>query len=339
MNWLLNEPLPTRTWPVWARYVTTFLIVAAATALDLWLWPRLNGYPFLIFILAVVVTALLFDRGSGFFALVLSIAALAYLFLAPYQELTIAEERDFFVLILFSAVGLLIASSIEMMHVAVHRLYLGNQRLTISEREKDILLRDCNHRTRNHLAMLASMIRLQEHGVEEPAARSALTSIGERVQVMVKVHDRLMQASGEAVIDTYTFVTDLCDDLRASLMGLRPISLTVEVERHHVPQSTAVSIGLCVNELLTNTLKYAFPQDQAGEISVVFAREGDDFRLTVTDNGVGFAEGTQLKSKGLGQRLVRSLAAQYGGSFEFGPRQDGSGTTAIVRFPVETGPT
>lgn len=185
--------------------------------------------------------------------------------------------------------------------------------------------------------MLAAMIRLQKHDLQEPSARAALSSIGERVQVLVKVHERLVQVSGSPVVETHTFVTDLCEDLRDSLMGLRPIALNVEAERHYVPQSVAVSIGLVINELLTNALKYAFPEDRAGEVSVLFRRGGDDFQLTVTDNGIGFTKGAGAKSEGLGRRLVQSLAAQYGGSCEIGTRPDGTGTIATVRFPVETG--
>jgi two-component sensor histidine kinase len=337
MDWLLKEPFPTRDWPIWLRYVSTLVIVAAATASNFWLWPRLDGYPFLFFMFAIAVTALLFDRGSGFVAIGLSIVALPYLFLEPFNELTIAQERDVVALLLFFAMGLLTASAIEMMHIAVHRLHVGNKMLTRSEREKDILLRDCNHRTRNHLAMLTALIRLQEHELEEPAARTALASTGERVNVMVRVHERLMQVSGQAIVDTRAFVTDLCDDLRDSLMGMRPITLTVDAESHQISQTSAVSIGLFVNELLTNALKYAFPDDRPGAISVQFAMEGEEYRLTVLDDGTGMAAAATPKAPGLGQRLVRSMAAQLGGSFEIGPRQDGSGTNATVRFPVAAG--
>ncbi|UUP19171.1 Blue-light-activated histidine kinase 2 [Nitratireductor thuwali] len=338
MDWLLNEPLPTRSWPIWVRYVSTLLLVSAVIALDLWIWPRANAYPFLFCMFAVVAAALLFDRGSGFVALGLCIIALAFLSLEPFNDLAIAQERDVLALFLFSVIGVLTASATEIMHLAVHRLHVGNKLLAKSEREKDILLRDCNHRTRNHLAVLASLARLQEHEAKEPAARAALASIGARVQVMVRVHERLMQVGGKAVVDTHSFIVDLCDDLRDSLMGMRPIGLTVEAESHEIPQTSAVSIGLCINELLTNALKYAFPDDKPGTVGVVFAREGDEYRLTVTDDGVGLIEDGEAKSGGLGRRLVRSLAAQHHGSFEIGRRKDGPGTSASVRVPVERVP-
>ena len=93
-------------------------------------------------------------------------------------------------------------------------------------------------------------------------------------------------------------------------------------------------VGLIINELLTNTLKYAFPDQRAGRVRVTFEREPQAYCLRVSDDGVGMVAGTETAS-GLGQRLVRAMASQLRGSLEIGPGPNASGTCATVRFPPD----
>ena len=93
-------------------------------------------------------------------------------------------------------------------------------------------------------------------------------------------------------------------------------------------------MGLILNELLTNALKYAFPEDRHGHVRVSFERVGDEFVLRVSDNGVGIAPERGAQGSGLGQRLVRSMAGQIGGTLEIKPDEGDLGTVATVRFPV-----
>jgi two-component system, sensor histidine kinase PdtaS len=92
-------------------------------------------------------------------------------------------------------------------------------------------------------------------------------------------------------------------------------------------------MGLVINELLTNALKYAFPGDRPGTVRVTFERQGDEFLLTIADNGVGMAFDGEPRGSGLGQRLVRSMVAQLGGTFAIEPDSAAGGTVATVRFP------
>ena len=134
----------------------------------------------------------------------------------------------------------------------------------------------------------------------------------------------------------YEFIQGLCDDLRTALIGLRPISMQVAVEHHVLSQDRAVAVGLILNELLTNALKYAFPENRHGHVRVSFERVGDEFVLRVSDNGVGIAPERSAQGSGLGQRLVRSMAGQIGGMLEMKPDEGDPGTVATVHFPVAT---
>jgi two-component system, sensor histidine kinase PdtaS len=119
-----------------------------------------------------------------------------------------------------------------------------------------------------------------------------------------------------------------------ALVGLRPIAVKLEVESHLVPQERAVPVGLIINELLTNALKYAFPDERTGTVSVRFTREAEGFCLRVTDDGVGMAPDRPANGSGLGQRLVRSMVTQLEGSYAIEPDAGTPGTVATVRFPA-----
>lgn len=120
------------------------------------------------------------------------------------------------------------------------------------------------------------------------------------------------------------------------MVGLRPVVVRTEIEDHDVPQERAISIGLIVNECLTNALKYASPDDRTGTVVVRFVREGDTFVLVVKDDGIGIAleQPARASGTGIGQRLIRSMVAQLGGVYDIHPDQGDPGTIVTVRFPA-----
>jgi two-component sensor histidine kinase len=123
--------------------------------------------------------------------------------------------------------------------------------------------------------------------------------------------------------------------------GLRPLALSVEAEAHTLDTERAVQLGLVLNEAVANALKYAFPEDRPGTVRVRFAREEEEFVLTVADDGIGLPTEGELSGallapapygSGLGTRLLRALAAQLRGSFSRHPGEGQRGTVAGLRF-------
>jgi two-component sensor histidine kinase len=299
---------------------------------------NLPGYPFILFFPVIVAVSFLFDSGTGFWATILSAVLSAYFLLEPAGSIEVREPGDAMALVLFVVIGLGTASVIEALHTALvevtryrEALAIAHGRLEASEHDKDTILREMVHRTKNDLQMLNAMFHFQERGTSDSFAKEVLRTAANRVHVMGRVHERLTRHGLEAVADTAEFITALCDDLRASLVGLRPIKVEVEAESHALPMTRAVPVGLIINELLTNALKHAFPEERSGTVRVRFFRAGDDFCLVVADDGVGM-EAAQTEGTKLGQRLIRSLAAQLGGRMEL--RSSTAGTTAEVRFPA-----
>jgi two-component sensor histidine kinase len=326
----------TRAWPTWQRYGMATLVVVAVLLIGMWMADRLTGFPFLLFFIAILINAALFGRATGAYSVLLSTALAFYLAVMPSAMLPFNAAPRAAEIILFMITGLAASTAVASLRSSMLDLAQANERLAAAEREKDLLLRETGHRVKNDLASLMALVRLQERSVADPAARAALASTGERIRVLSRLHERLRRADKAAVVDIGRFITELCDDLRAALHGLRPVALKVQAESCLLPQEQAVAVGLITNELLTNALKYAFPDDRSGTVTVRFARQGDRFELVVADDGIGVSsEAPSRGSSGLGQRLVRSLAAQLGGTVEIGPDGEAGGTRAVARFPAK----
>ena len=329
---LFEQPLVTRSWPTAARYGVTLLMVLAALAATAWLRPHMHGHTFTFFYAAVIAAGVLFNHGSSIVALLLSAILTDYFYLEPVESFDI--HADIVPWIIFLLICLVIGVVVEAMHVAVHRLHAANRALASSDSEKDLLLREATHRTRNDLQMLGALIDLQMRAADHTAVRHALQATRGRVRLLGEVQQRLRRTQDNTVIDMRDFITGLCDDLRHTLLELRPITLTLQVEQHDLSQEQAVAVGLVINELTTNAIKYAFPDDSKGRLQIGFARQGDEYVLSVRDDGVGFgAAGPEgSRGTGLGQRLLRALAAQLHG--EMTMVVDG-GTLASLRFPAD----
>jgi two-component sensor histidine kinase len=333
MQELFRLALVTRALPVWLRFATTAVLVLAVLAIHMATGEVLRGYPFLPFVPVVILTGLVFDRGNGIFATLASALLAVYYLVPPYYSLDIGEPGDFAGLLLFLAIGIVAAILVESLHVAFVELARRHKEIDAAANQRAVLLRELSHRMRNDLAALAALLVAQSRAASVDEARSALASAADRVTVLARVHQRLTMLEGEAVIDTREYLTDLCDDLRIALTGLRPIRLDVAAESHPVGLQRAVALGLMANELVTNALKYAFSETQAGRVEVRFERRGAEFRLAVSDNGEGGpapAAGT-----GTGHKLVRALAAQLGGRLE--RREGRPGSVYSVTFPAGSG--
>ncbi len=450
--------------PIAARYAIAAAIVLACFAIRYAL-DDIYREPYLIFLIGVILVSFVLDRGSGFVATALSALVVIYFFNVPRGSFAFLSVGQFLGLSLFVAVGLLAATAIETLRLAVEDLAIATQELSDSRRQlgsslsiletvlecspdplfvrdtdgrlkrvnsagadllgadanaiigkrvadflprkqaqqlealdrkvleteesvtcehqlsrigtgdnprwmqttkapwygpdrsllgvveitrdihehrqaqealkatsaqKDILLHDLNHRVKNHLQSIMSTFSMSLRDIEDPAARSAIQGAQSRLSVLARVYDRLrLRDEGEAVVNIRDFVNGLCSDLQPALIGLQPLALNLRVEPIHLELGRAVPIGLIVNEALTNSVKYGFPDEAAGNITVLFERRGDRLHLEISDDGVGMP--SEDRRTGIGSRLIRALCQQLEGTVDWdGP----PGTSVIVTFPL-----
>jgi two-component sensor histidine kinase len=323
--------LATRAIPVPVRY----LITAAVVVLVAWIWITWGGgaerYPLLAFIPVILVCGALLDRGNGFLATALSAALTDYYALPPIRSMEIHGAGDQAAFGLFVFVGIIISIVVEALHVGFVELAKEHERARDAVKDREVLLHELAHRTRNDFANVVTLLNLQARQASGEA-REALTSAAERVQTIARVHRRLELHDARVVVDSKSYIEELCADLRLSRIAMRPIALECRAESHPLNLEKAVPLGLIINESVTNATKHAFPDERSGIINVSFERMGDVYELTVADNGIGRNETSG--DGGLGNRLMQMLAAQLGSHVDV--KALNPGTAVVVSIVVKT---
>ena len=179
-------------------------------------------------------------------------------------------------------------------------------------REKELLLEEMRHRVANSLQIIASILLMKARTVQSEETRQHLQDAHQRVMSVATVQEQLRGTGHGDRIEIGPYLAKLCDSLTASMIGSdRGISVVVEAGLGSAVSAEAVSIGLIVTELLINAVKHAFPVERSGRISVRYDASGSDWRLSVSDDGVGrLSRDGQPASTGLGTSIVEALAHQ-----------------------------
>jgi len=201
---------------------------------------------------------------------------------------------------------------------AVLFLFRRNQKtntaLQAKNAENELLLKEIHHRVKNNLEMVSSLLRLQAVKTKDDEARSVMEASQNRVQSMGIIHQRLYQGENLASIEMLDYFKNLSENIIDAFNASGKVKVIYDMSPMEIDVDTAVPIGLIVNELLTNSLKYAFPGPQLGEIRLSL-REVDPqhIRLEVADNGIGKKEDLPVQGTGFGSQLVKLLTQQLQG--------------------------
>jgi two-component sensor histidine kinase len=195
--------------------------------------------------------------------------------------------------------------------------------------EREVLLREVNHRVGNSLQIIASLLHLQANSTTQDDVKAALTNAMGRVAAVAQVHRRLYTSHDLKSVLLNQYLEALLEDLRRSAEGNKMSRLTLKAEPIEIDPDRAVAIGIIVNELVMNAVKYAYP-DGAGPIHVELKPDGDDLVVAIADDGVGLNAKTDPRSTGMGQRIVSAMAAKLDATAERDP--DHHGTRIVLRF-------
>jgi two-component sensor histidine kinase len=193
----------------------------------------------------------------------------------------------------------------------------ADEQVQSSLREKEVLLKEIHHRVKNNLQVISSLLRLQSGYVKDENAKELFRESQNRVRSMALIHQKLYQSQDLARIDFNEYLLSL---LAMLFRSYGTHSGTVNLETHVDPIfldiDTAIPVGLLVNELVSNSLSYAFPENRPGTIRIDFrAVRDEEFALTLRDDGVGFPPEFDLdKVPTLDFRLVKILTSQLGGT-------------------------
>lgn len=181
--------------------------------------------------------------------------------------------------------------------------------------ENELLLKEIHHRVKNNLELVKSLIALQSAQIDDPATKEAMIASQNRVQSMGIIHQKLYQGTNLGSIEMKDYFLNLSEGILDTFNAEEKVKIECAMDNLELDVDTAVPIGLIVNELLTNALKYAFPKNEQGVIKLSLEKDAEqNLRLMVKDNGIGKKEGLAPKGTGFGSQLVKLLTQQLNGS-------------------------
>lgn len=225
---------------------------------------------------------------------------------------------------------------------ALLRLHRTENELRRSLAERELLLREVNHRVKNSLQLVLSMLSLQGGEFREAGAKELFAKAIARVTAIASIHERLYQDTDPLSIDMQTYLSGLCAELaRAGIGDERHADLRTDLEPLRLPTENGVSLALIVNELVMNALKHGRPTDRCAIIHVSLRQvEPGQARLTIADNGPGMssdqARATAKPAGGLGSRLINMLVRQLNGELRI---EHTDGYAAHITFPLQVAAT
>jgi two-component sensor histidine kinase len=182
--------------------------------------------------------------------------------------------------------------------------------LVESNARLETLLREVNHRVANSLQLVSALVHLQSSALSDAVAKAALTDTQRRIEAIAQVHRRLYTGASVDAVAMDDYLAALIAELEETWSTpSAPRALTLVCEPIEMTTDRAVSLGVIVNELVSNACKYAYAAGVAGQVRVALAREGaDGFRLVVEDDGVGMTPEATPRGTGIGTRVVQAMA-------------------------------
>ena len=206
--------------------------------------------------------------------------------------------------------------------------------LKASNARLEILLREVNHRVANSLQLVSAFVHMQAAGQTDPALRATLEQTQSRITAIAQVHRRLYTAGHVESVEMRDFLEELAKELGQGWCSIRADRrVTVEADILHLSTDQAVSVGVIVNELVTNACKYAYDEDQGGEVRIGLKRHaGNEAVLSVEDDGQGFDPAGPAVGTGLGRRLIVAMAKSLGGEVQFDTQ--GKGVRVSLHLPL-----
>jgi two-component sensor histidine kinase len=191
-------------------------------------------------------------------------------------------------------------------------------------------MRESDHRIKNHLQLIGSSLAIQARGAAHAEARELLMQAYGRVSAVARLHERFQNMVGLANIQIADFLNEVCADLAIcfNAAGSSPVQLEVDVESRAMQAADALTLGLIVNELVTNAVKHG-SRNASQLIRIIVRQEDRKWRLTVRDNGVGMDPETFGVGAGLGARLLHAMAGQIGGVLRVDPSADGTSVSVV----------
>jgi len=228
---------------------------------------------------------------------------------------------------------LLLLAFLAALFISFRKIRKKRKLLEKQNQEKEFLLKEIHHRVKNNLEVVSSLLALQSAQADDPNVLEAMRESRNRVYSMGIIHQKLYQGKALAAIEMKDYFTQLGIHILDSFGATNHIKMDCEMKPMELDVKIAIPLGLIVNELLTNALKYAFPDQSEGQIRIVLYKESEDkLRLEVADDGIGWEENKVTSSSGFGSQLIQLLTQQLDGELIY---DHSHGTTVKINIDLK----
>lgn len=319
----------------WIAYTAAIVLPLLALVLRLQVADVLpEGYPFITFFPAVIITAFFFGLRPGILAGVLSGLLSWYFFVPPVYSMALS----FNAIVALGFYAAIIAIDIALVHWmqdANRALSQERQRADKLAENREMLFKELQHRVGNNLQMVASLIALQKRRMSDPVAKDALDEAARRLGLVGRIQRQLYDPAG-AQLSLAAYIDQICKDVIAA-SGREGIRYDFTAAGDAVlPPEKAIPTALVVAEAINNAIEHGFGSGNEGHIRVDVAPVARGVAVTIADNGKGIPSGFDVNaSESLGLKIARTLAQSLGGRFTMTAAPLGLGTVATLEIAAE----
>jgi two-component sensor histidine kinase len=231
------------------------------------------------------------------------------------------RELNFYILLVFSLIYSFVI-------ITTYRQQYKQMQDSIEEQK--VLLAEVNHRVKNNLAVIISLLNMQKNATRNSETKNSLQDVHDRIMSMALVHQKMYQNKNKTSIELANFISDLVVEIRKSLDLNENILYETMIDSVRLDISIAIPIGLILNELITNSIKHAFHETDQPNISITLTKKVDVIEIIMKDNGMGATVESLEHNTGIGMSLIQSLVDQIDGKYSF---EGSDGLTFTLAFP------
>ena len=233
---------------------------------------------------------------------------------------------------LWASVLIIIMAGISLVILIFSNIQKSKSKQVIEKKhqENELLLKELHHRVKNNLQVIYSLINLQKRRMEGPELNQSLSMVQNRIKTMSLVHQNLHEHDNLKDVNLNAYVKTIADYLGTLYFTEeKKIDVIVEIDENiELIMDKSITIGLLVNEIMSNSLKYAFKSSLTGKINISIQKHQNGYQMTISDNGTGFNI-EEIKKKSLGMYLIENLVKQMQGKYEL---ENNEGTTYTIYF-------
>ncbi len=235
-------------------------------------------------------------------------------------------------ILLWASIIVIIMAAISLIILMLSNLQKSKSKELIEKKnnENELLLKELHHRVKNNLQVIYSLINLQKRRIDSPELHQSLSMVQNRIKTMSLVHQNLHENENFKEVNLEAYVKTIADYLKLLYLNEdKEISIQLSVDESiELIMDRAITIGLLINEIMSNSMKYAFKGRKKGNISIDVQKIHNGFQMKISDDGIGFSM-DQVNSKSLGMYLIENLVKQIQGKYEL---EQNEGTTYIIYF-------